>query len=306
MPGRPPLHAFQSRAQRGAAAADRAAYRWRHGRQDALHTASRENFDVVCQFIAFKPADIEADLGVFSGHTSQYIFISTASAYEKPPRRFRITEDVPLRNPYWVYSQTKADMEAALMSAHRDGRICATIVRPSHTFRRRFPGTFVSGDHHAWRMLHGRPVISHGDGNSLWTLTHAEDFAAPFVKLFGEERAAGQAFHICSDGVYTWDEIFFSMGGVLGVEPKIVHVPTETLLRHNKDWTGPLLGDKGWCTTFDHAKLTAITGPLPKPRPLIERLTKVAGYYHERARSAVPDRELHALLDRIAEAQGRV
>ena len=267
---------------------------------------AREHFDVVCQFTAYTLADIERDLKVFGGHTGQYVFISTASAYEKPPTRYRITEDVPLRNPYWPYSQTKADMEARLMKAHEARQLPMTIVRPSHTFRRRFPGTFVSGDVHAWRMLNGRPVISHGDGNSLWTLTHSEDFAVPFVKLLGRGEALGEAFHITSDCVYTWDQIFRTMAAVLEAPLSIVHVPTDTLVRYRKEWTGPLLGDKAWCTTFDHSKLTALTGPLPVPRPLEERFAQVVPHYRERARNTAPDRELHALLDRIAEEQSRL
>ena len=146
---------------------------------------AREHFDVVCQFIAYTPADIQRDIDVFGGNCGQYVFISSASAYRKPPTTYRLTEDVPLGNPFWAYSQAKADMEAILMRAHASGRIAATIVRPSHTLRRRFPGTFIKGDVNAWRMQNGRPVIVPGDGNSLWTLTPAEDFAGPFVKLFG-------------------------------------------------------------------------------------------------------------------------
>jgi nucleoside-diphosphate-sugar epimerase len=272
----------------------------------AYSALAREKFDVVCQFTAYKLAELERDLAVFGGNCGQYVFISTTSAYQKPPTRYRITEDVPLGNPYWAYSQAKADMEAALLRAHAAGKIAATIVRPSHTIRRRFPGTFVKGDVHAWRALNGRPIISHGDGNLLWTLTHSDEFAAPFVKLLGRKEALGEAFHIASDAVYTWDVIFNAMAEALGVKATLVHVPAQTIIRYNPEWVGPLLGDKGWCTTFDHSKLIALTGPLPRPKPLRQHFASVARFYNERTRGATPDRALHALLDRIAAEQAKL
>lgn len=274
--------------------------------REAFGQLAKENFDVVCQFLGYKMADIERDIELFSGRIGQYVFISTASAYQKPPKKHIITEDTPLGNPYWPYSQAKAEMEARLMKWHAAKKVPVTIVRPSHTFRRRFPGTMVSGDMNAWRIENGRPIIVHGDGTALWTLTHASDFAVPFVKLLGNEKAVGEAFHVTSDGVYAWDEIFRAVGKALGMEPKIIHVPTDTLVRYRAEWAGPLLGDKAWSTTFDHAKLTSIAGPLPKPRPLAERFAKVVPYYRERTRTISVDRETHDLLDRIIADQEKL
>ena len=274
--------------------------------REAFTQLAKENFDVVCQFLAYKMTDIERDVELFSGRVGQYVFISTASAYQKPPTKHIITEETPLENPYWAYSRTKAEMEARLMQWHADKKIPVTIVRPSHTFRRRFPGTMVSGDMNAWRIETGRPIIVHGDGTALWTLTHASDFAVPFVKLLGNERTLGEAFHVTSDGVYAWDEIFRTVGTALGTEPKIVHVPTDTLIRYRAEWAGALLGDKAWSTTFDHTKLKSIAGPLPKPKPLADRFAKVVPYYRERTKTISVDRETHDLLDRIIADQEKL
>lgn len=263
-----------------------------------------EGFDVVCQFLAYEPKTIERDREVFGGRIGQYVFISTASAYQKPPRRVRITEDVPLENPYWDYSRRKAEMERQLMAWHAAGELPVTVVRPSHTLRRRFPGTFVSGDDWAYRMRAGRAVISHGDGTSLWVITHSADFARPFVNLLGNERALGEAFHITSGEANPWDLIFHAVAEALGVEPDIVHVPTDTLVRRRADWAGPLLGDKTWSVTFDNAKVASVAGPFECTTTLAEAMKRVAAeHYPKRAETFKPDEPLHALLDRVAAEQ---
>lgn len=267
---------------------------------------AEQSFDVVCQFRAYTVAQIERDLEIFAGRTGQYVFISSASAYQKPPGKWMLTEDVPLRNPYWPYSQAKADMESRLMEAHRGGVLPVTIVRPSHTYRCRFPSTCVSGDETAWRMLNHRPIVCHGDGQSVWTLTHSSDFAAPFVKLLGKSVTLGQAYHVTGDQAYTWDEILQSIGRVLGVEPRIVHVSTDTLIRYNKEWTGPLMGDKAWSALFDLGKLKSVVGAFRCSVVLEEGLRGALGYVQERLASSGPKVELHALLDRIAEEQSEL
>ncbi|HUU59471.1 MAG TPA: NAD-dependent epimerase/dehydratase family protein, partial [Phycisphaerae bacterium] len=178
----------------------------------AYRRLGAETYDAVCQFKAYDLARVELDLAVFGGRCGQYVFISTASAYQKPPRTVRITEEVPLANPYWPYSQAKADMERRLMEWHEAGKLPVTVVRPSHTTRGTFPGTFIGGNDIAWRMRSGKPTISHGDGTSLWVLTDAEDFAEPFVRLLGNPRALGEAFHITGDEAHTWDQIFAAVG----------------------------------------------------------------------------------------------
>jgi nucleoside-diphosphate-sugar epimerase len=223
-----------------------------------------QTFDAVCQFFAFEPARVEQDIAAFAGRTGQYIFISTASAYHKPIDRFeRITERTPLTNPFWEYSQKKARMEATLFEAHARGSLPVTVVRPSHTYRRRLPSALGGGDWTARRMLAQQEVIVHGDGTSLWTLTHASDFARPFARLLGNPRALGEAFHITGENVHTWDEILTEMAHALGVEPRLVHVASDTLVRHEPAWKGPLHGDKAPSTVFDNSKVSAVAGPFP-------------------------------------------
>jgi len=270
----------------------------------AYRRLGKEHFDVVCQFLAYEPAIIHRDKEVFAGKVGQYVFISTASAYQKPPPRLRITEDVPLANPYWEYSRKKVDMERTLMQWHGEGLLPVTIVRPSHTYRRRFPSSFVKGDDWAWRMANGRAIISHGDGTSLWVLTHSSDFAKPFVRLLGNQKALGEAFHITSDEAVAWDAIFGGIGAALGLAPRIVHVPTETLIRYNAGWAGSLLGDKTWPVLFDNTKVASVAGEFACTTPMAEGLRQVAAkHYPARSAEYRPDEKLHALLDRIAGEQ---
>jgi nucleoside-diphosphate-sugar epimerase len=260
-------------------------------------------FDVVCQFLAYTPEQIERDLEIFGGRVGQYVFISTASAYLKPPVGWRLTEATPLSNPYWAYSQTKADMEARLFEWDAAGKLPVTVVRPSHTYRRRFPGTFVPGDDHVWRMLNSRPVIIHGDGTGLWTYTHASDFAKPFVRLLGNPRALGEAFHVTRPDATTWNTIFQTIARVLGAEPKFVYVPTATLVKYNAEWTGPLWGDKAWPVEFDLTKLKGVAGEFTCDVGVEAGLASVVPHYRRRAAAFVPDEKVHALIDRIAREQ---
>ncbi|MFP4057859.1 MAG: SDR family oxidoreductase [Candidatus Brocadiia bacterium] len=264
----------------------------------------KEHFDVVCQFLAYQPSRVERDVEVFGGRCGQYVFISSASAYQKPPRQVIVTEDVPVENPFWPYSQRKADMERYLLRQHADGRLAVTIVRPSHTHRTRFPGGIAGGDDWAWRMRAGKPIVVHGDGTSLWTLTYSTDFAVPFVGLFGKDRALGEAFHITRHlESHPWDRIFTEVGKALGVEPRLVHVPTDTLVRYNPQWKGPMLGDKTWSVLFDNSKVMSVAGPFQCAVGLEEGIRRAAEHYRERADAFQPDEDLHALLDRIVEEQ---
>jgi len=177
------------------------------------------------------------------------------------------------------------------------------VVRPSLTYRRRFPGTFASGDDWAWRMLQGKPVIVHGDGQALWTFTHARDFAALFVPLVGNSRSLGEAYHIMTDTAFTWAFLFEASARALGVRPNLTFVPTQTLIRYNPDWTGPLLGDKAWTSLFDTSKIQRISGAVIEPVPLDEGFNGVVPRFQERMKSFAPDPELHTLIDRIAREQ---
>ncbi|HEY2759692.1 MAG TPA: SDR family oxidoreductase [Pirellulales bacterium] len=263
----------------------------------------REHFDVVCQFKAYTPREGQRDLEVFAGRCGHFIFISTASAYQKPPIHWRITEQTPLANPFWQYSRDKAELERMFLEAHARGRLPATIVRPSLTYRRNFPGTFVSGDDHCWRMLNARPVIIHGDGQTLWTYTHARDFAKLFAPLAGNPAAIGEAFHIMTDTAYTWESLFQAVARTLNVEPNFTFVATRTLVRYNSDWTGPLLGDKAWSTLFDTSKIQHISGAIANPVSLREGFADVLPSFRGRMAKFQPDAKLHTLLDRIVADQ---
>ena len=275
------------------------------GDEAAYRALGAERFDVVCQFLAYQMPAVERDVEVFGGRCAQYVFISTASAYRKPPPRAVITEDVPLGNPFWPYSQAKADMEAFLMAQHADGRLPVTVVRPSHTHRTRFPGGMASGDDWAWRILHGKPLVVHGDGTALWTLTHSSDFAVPFVGLLGQPAALGEAFHITRHlEAHPWNRIFAAVAEALGREARLVHVPSDTLVRYRPAWAGPLLGDKTWSVLYDNRKVMGVAGDFACQVSMEEGIRRAAEHVCRRLEAFQPDPALHALLDRIAAEQG--
>ncbi|MBR5126955.1 MAG: SDR family oxidoreductase, partial [Roseburia sp.] len=218
------------------------------------------HFDVVCDFIAFTADQVERDYRLFYGKTKQYIFISSASAYQKPLANAVITESTPLANPYWEYSRNKIACEEFLMNKYRENGFPITIVRPSHTYDERKVPLGVHGDKGSWqilkRMLDGKPVIIHGDGTSLWTMTHNTDFAKGFIGLMGNIHAIGEAFQITSDESLTWNQIYQAIANALGVELHAYHVATDFLASTGKyDLTGSLIGDKANSVVFDNTKL---------------------------------------------------
>ncbi len=219
------------------------------------------HFDVVADFIAFTPEHIERDIRLFSGKTSQYIFISSASAYQKPLSHYSITESTPLSNPYWEYSRNKIACEERLMQEYRNNGFPITIVRPSHTYDNRRIPLGVHGSNGSWqvakRMLEGKPVIIHGDGSSLWTLTHNTDFAKGFIGLMGNMHAIGEAIHITSDESLTWNQIYQIIADAIGVKLKAVHISSEflSICGSQYDFNGSLIGDKSNTVVFDNSKL---------------------------------------------------
>ena len=217
-------------------------------------------WDCVCDFIGFVPAQVERDWRLFKGRTKQYMYISSASAYQKPAASPFITEGTPLVNPYWQYSRDKIACEDFLMAKCREEGFPVTIIRPSHTYDDRSVPLGVHGDNGSWqvlrRMLDGKPVIIHGDGTSQWTLTHNSDFAKGFIGLMGNPHALGNAFQITSDETLTWNQIYETVAGVLGVELKAVHVSSEFLDEVSPyDFRGGLIGDKAVTVLFDNRKL---------------------------------------------------
>jgi nucleoside-diphosphate-sugar epimerase len=268
---------------------------------EAYAVLSRRDFDVVCQFIAYGPEQVRRDLRTFRGSTGQYIFISTASVYEKPVVHYRITEAVPPVNPFWDYSQRKIAGENVL---REQSDLPYTIVRPSHTVRTRLPAALSEGDQAAARMQAGLPVIVPGDGTSLWTLTRSEDFARPFVRLFANEGALGEDFHITSDHAFTWDQIYRAIGRGVGATAEVVHVPADTLVRCHAEWIGPLLGDKIYSVLFDNSKVKAVAGDFDCEGDLDRILAAPCAAYRQRRATAGPAaRPLDAVFDRIIAQQ---
>ena len=257
-------------------------------------------FDAVVDWVAFSPEDVRRDVELFRDRTGQFVFISSASAYQTPPARLPVVESTPLRNPFWLYSRNKIACEDVLVQAYREAGFPATIVRPSHTYDR----TSVPFDG-GWtvpaRMRAGKEVVVHGDGTSLWTLTHHTDFARGFVPLLGHPRTLGEAFHITSDDVLTWDRIAGCLAAALGVEPRIVHVPSDAVAAADPDWGDGLLGDKAHSMVFDNAKIRSVAPDFVATVPFEQGAREIVDWHlGDAARQAV-DARLDAVMDRLVE-----
>jgi len=258
------------------------------------------DWDVVAQFMVFTPEQMQQDIDVFAGHTGQYVFISSASVYQKSPYAYITTEQTPAVNPYWPYSQAKIACEELMKASG----LPWTNVRPSHTTRTGLPTMLNEGDSVGYRMLAGKPVLVAGDGTTIWTLTRSEDFARPFVGLLGKPQALHEDFHITGDIGFTWDAIYQSIARGLGVEAKIAHVPTDTLIRYRPDWAGPLLGDKTWTTLFDNSKVRRVAGDFTCETDLDAILSEGLRHFRIRQAANVPyDSADDALVDSIIAAQ---
>lgn len=233
-----------------------------HGdRHDAalLVELASQSFDVVANFLGFVAEDIERDVQAFRGHVGQYLFVSSAACYEKPPRHHVITEDTPLANPYWQYARDKIACEAVLGRAMGDG-FPATIVRPSYTYGETWVPSSVGGHGYTVvdRIRRGKRIISHGDGQSLWVLTHTSDIAVGFVGLFGKAKALGEAFQITSDEVQTWDSIYRTIAEAAGREARIEHISSAFIAGCYPKLGPGLLGDKTYSVVFDCGKLKRV------------------------------------------------
>lgn len=260
--------------------------------------ATAGEWDVVCQFMAFTPAQVERDMALFSGRCGQYLFISSASAYEKPVRVCPITEHVPLNNPYWAYSRDKIACEALLAA----GALPYTIVRPSHTIRRRFPTAMDEGDAALARMLAGRPVILPDGGRTCWTLTRAEDFALPFVRLFGNRAALGQAVHITSDHAWPWHEVYRSIARGLGVHLELVERSVPDIVAAHPPFEGSLLGDKAYDVRFDNSRIKELVGDFGCESDLDRLLAGPLAAFAAAGGAAAlrPDPEMARAFERLA------
>ena len=271
---------------------------------EVMRQTGAEVFDAVCEFIGFLPSQVERDIRLFSGRTRQYVYISSASAYNKPAASHVITEGTALANPYWEYSRNKIACEELLMKTYREEGFPVTIVRPSHTYCERGVPVSVHGPKGSWqvlkRMMEGKPVLVHGDGSSLWTLTWNEDFARGFIGLLGNPKAIGEAFQIMSDEQLTWNQIYQTVANVLGVTFKPYYVSSDFLAAvapKEYDLTGNLLGDKAVTVVFDCTKLKRAVPGFCATTRFDEGVRRCVDYLMSHPELQVEDPEFDAWCD---------
>ncbi len=272
--------------------------------EQLAQTLKGHKWDAVVDWIAFTPGDVERDIALFHANTKQYVFISSASAYQKPPTFPIVTESTPLYNPYWEYSRNKIACEERLNRAYRDEDFPITIVRPSFTYDTVIPlaiggwNEFTAVD----RMKRGKKVIVHGDGTSLWTITHAEDFAKGFVGLVGNARAIGHPFTITSDEALTWDQIYKTVAEAAGAEAKIVHIATDFLVKFDESFTGTLMGDKSHCAIFDNSKIKAFVPDFKATIPFSEGVKRTLAWFDADPKRKVVVEKTNEMMDKIIRA----
>jgi nucleoside-diphosphate-sugar epimerase len=272
----------------------------------AAHALTAASFDVVVDWIAYTPAHIERDLNLFRGRTAQYIFISSASAYQKPAGHYLITESTPLCNPYWQYSRDKIACEDRLIQAYREEGFPATIIRPSLTYG----DTQITLAINSWarsytvvdRMRRGKKVIVPGDGSSLWVITHNTDFAKGLVGLLGNPQAIGHAFHITSDEVMSWDQFYRIVGAAAGVEPQLVHMPTDFIAACLPDKLGGLKGDKAVSVVFDNSKIKRFVPGYCATVPFAEGIRRTMAWFDADPARRLIDDEDNARWDKLIAA----
>ena len=266
--------------------------------EETLKALGDHQFDVVVNWITFTTEQLQNDIDIFSSRTRQYIFISTAALYETPPSSLPITEETPLSNPYWEYARKKIAVEEHLRKAYRETGFPYTIVRPSHTY----DTTLIplqGGITTLMRLKQGLPVISHGDGASVWTLTHHEDFAKGLVGLLGKAEAINEAYHITSDEWLSWDSIFRHMGSAMGIEPNLVHIPSDIIARYDQVFAEGLLGDKSHSMIFDNSKIKALVPDFAAEIPFEQGAKEIVAWYEADSARQKIDPYLNGLFDKM-------
>ena len=273
---------------------------------EAAKALEGESFDVVADFIGFTPDQVQRDIRLFSGRTNQYIYIRSASAYQKPCSHYLISESTPMANPYWTYSQNKIISENILLDEYRNNGFPVTIVRPSHTYGDCSVPVAIHGAQGSWqvlaRMLEGKPVIVHGDGLSLWTFTHNTDFARGFYGLMGNPHAIGEAVHITSDETLTWNAAFAAIGRALGVEPILQHISSDLLSALRPELLGTLLGDKANSVIFDNSKIKRLVPGFFATMRFDEGVRRTVEYVRSHPECQKADPEFDAWCDRVIKA----
>ena len=290
-----------------------------------MHRAlAGHSFDVVVNWFAFTPEQVELDIELFRGRTAQYIFISSASVYQSPAPYQPITESTPLKNPYWDYSRAKIACEERLITAYREEDFPVTIVRPAQTYdQTSLP--FDEGYTVVNRMRKGKPVIVHGDGSSLWTMTHHRDFAKGFIGLLHNPHAIGEAFHITTAEWLTWNQIYKLIGQAAGVKPQLVHIPTDLLVAHyptqdreslqrlhpidrllrRPNLQGTLMGDRSHSAIYDNSKIKRLVPDFVATIPFAQGAREIMAWYDADPGRQVVDTKIDRLIDNILDAYGR-
>jgi nucleoside-diphosphate-sugar epimerase len=274
--------------------------------QATARALAGQRFDVVVDWIAFTPPDAERDIALFGDTTRQYVFISSASAYQKPVGHYHITEDTPLANPFWQYSRDKIACEELLLRAYRERGFPVTIVRPSLTYG----DTQIPMVVNSWqkpytavaRMRAGKPVIVPGDGTSLWTITHNSDFARGFLGLLGHQQALGHAFHITSDEVLTWDQVYAAVASAAGAQAQIVHIASDFIAACLPDMTGSLIGDKSVSVVFDNSKIKRFVPGFCATVPFARGIERTLAWFDADPARQQIDAEADRRWDRLIEA----
>jgi nucleoside-diphosphate-sugar epimerase len=269
--------------------------------EDAVPLLEKHHWDVVVDWIAFTENDVQRDIDLFRKKTRQYVFISSASAYQKPLSHPVVTESTPLCNPYWEYSRNKIACEERLSRAFRDEGFPVTVVRPSLTYDTVIPVAIGGWTEYTIidRMKKGKKVIVHGDGSSLWTVTHADDFAKGFVGLLGHQQAIGQSFHITSDEILTWDQIYEAVARAAGCEPRIVHVPSDFIGQCEPSLIGSLLGDKAVSVIFDNSKIKRFVPGFQATIPFNDGIRRTLAWFEADPARQIVRKETHDMMDRI-------
>ncbi|MFO7891427.1 MAG: SDR family oxidoreductase [bacterium] len=261
----------------------------------------RYTWDAVVNWIAFNTVDIERDINLFKGKTDQYIFISSASAYQKPVQNPVITESTPLNNPFWEYSQRKIACEDALTAAYREEKFPMTIVRPSLTYDTVIPVAMGGWNEYTIidRMEKGKKIIVHGDGTSLWTVTHSRDFAKGFVGLIGHPQTLGQAFHITSDEILTWNQIYQTVAEAADTEADIIHIASDYICRMEPSLKGPLIGDKAHSLIFDNSKIKRFVPEFAATVSFKAGIKQTLQWFEADASRMIVNKKTNIMKDRI-------
>jgi len=265
---------------------------------EAQKALEGHQFDAVVDWIAFVPEHIEEDIRLFRGKTKQFVFISSASIYETPPSKLPVTENTPLYNPIWKYSQDKIACETVLQKAWATEKFPFTIVRPSHTYDKTLI-PMEGGYTVLNRMIEGKPIIVHGDGTSIWTVTNHRDFATGLVGLLGNPKAIGEDFHITSDEWLTWNQINYIFAKLLGVEAKTVHVPSDIIARYDSNIGDSLLGDKTHSMIFDNSKIKNAVPDFICEIPFEEGAKEIVDWYMADVSRQIVDTRIDTLFDTI-------